>query len=59
MEPRVPAGEPIGRVKCVVDTCRYNQDGKHCVASGIEIQAPKAKNTQETDCATFAPAEGQ
>jgi len=37
MELRVPTGEPTSRVKCVVDTCRFNQAGKYCVASGIEI----------------------
>ncbi|HHY59924.1 MAG TPA: DUF1540 domain-containing protein [Clostridia bacterium] len=58
MELRVPTGEPISRVKCVVDTCRFNQAGKYCVASGIEIQAPDARNSQETDCATFTPKAG-
>lgn len=56
---RVPTGAPINRVKCVVDTCRFNQGGKHCIASGIEIQSPSARNTQETDCATFAPVGGE
>ncbi|NLC76149.1 MAG: DUF1540 domain-containing protein [Clostridia bacterium] len=55
MDLRVPVGSPISRVKCVVASCRYNDKGKNCVAESIEIQYPQAKNTQETDCATFRP----
>jgi len=47
--------EPITRVKCVVDTCEYYENGDHCVASSIEIQPPNASDTEETDCATFRP----
>ncbi|MBZ4686533.1 MAG: hypothetical protein PWQ96_2425 [Clostridia bacterium] len=47
--------DAIGRVKCVVDTCEYWQSGNQCIASSIEIQPPNARNTQETDCATFKP----
>jgi len=46
---------PIDRVKCVVDSCTYNDENNHCIASSIEIQPPDARNTQETDCATFRP----
>ncbi|MBS3950818.1 MAG: DUF1540 domain-containing protein [Peptococcaceae bacterium] len=42
-------------VKCVVDTCRYYGEGNHCSAQEIEIQAPQARSTKDTDCATFAP----
>lgn len=53
---RVPKGSsPIKRVKCVVETCFFNDNGEHCLAAAIEIQIPKARNTQETDCATFKP----
>ena len=45
----------LSGVKCVVDTCRYYAEGNHCHANEIEIQAPHARNTQDTDCATFAP----
>lgn len=56
MEHRVSKGNgPIEGVKCVVETCFFNSKGKHCLASAIEIQNPEAKNTQETDCATFEP----
>ncbi|MEW6522254.1 MAG: DUF1540 domain-containing protein [Bacillota bacterium] len=46
---------PIDRVKCVVDSCKYNDERSHCIASTIEIQPPNARDTQETDCATFRP----
>lgn len=42
-------------VKCVVDTCQYHDAHDHCTAAKIEIQPRNAKNTDETDCATFAP----
>jgi hypothetical protein len=49
------ADNAISRVKCVVNTCRYYKDGDHCTASKIEIQPPNASDTEQTDCATFAP----
>jgi len=45
----------LSGVKCVVNTCRFYAEGNHCNAQEIEIQAPNAHSTQETDCATFAP----
>lgn len=47
--------EAISRVKCVVNSCRYWENGDHCLASKIEIQPPDASDTEETDCATFSP----
>jgi hypothetical protein len=56
LESRVPKEDnPIGRVKCVVNTCSYYNEGNHCMAEHIEIQPKNASDTQETDCATFAP----
>lgn len=46
---------PINRVKCVVNSCEYYMNGDHCQAEKIEVQPRNASNTQETDCATFAP----
>lgn len=46
---------PIGRVKCVVDSCEYYESGNYCMAEAIEIQPPEASETQDTDCATFKP----
>jgi len=48
-------GDPISRVKCVVDSCEYWGNGDMCKASAIEIQPPEAADSQETDCATFSP----
>ncbi|WP_084295438.1 DUF1540 domain-containing protein [Desulfitibacter alkalitolerans] len=55
MQGRVDKSNPIGRVKCVVNTCQYYESGDRCVASAIEIQGPNARNTDNTDCATFSP----
>jgi len=55
MQGRVNKSNPIGRVKCVVNTCEYHENGDHCIASTIEIQGQSAKNTDSTDCATFSP----
>lgn len=52
---RVEKGDSISRVKCVVNSCEYYQNGDRCTASKIEIQPRDASSTQETDCATFAP----
>ncbi len=47
--------DPINRVKCVVNTCEYYQSGDFCVAQKIEVQPRNARDTQDTDCATFRP----
>lgn len=52
------SGNPISRVKCVVDTCEYWHNGNQCTASSIEIQPPHATDTEQTDCATFSPKGG-
>ena len=46
--------QPIGRVKCVVNSCHY-WNTNHCYAESIEVQPPNAADTEATDCATFAP----
>lgn len=54
MEGRVPKNQqPLSGVKCVVNTCYYHDQGDYCKAAKIEIQSRNAKNTAETDCATF------
>lgn len=56
MEGKVNMGHnPLPGVKCVVNTCVYHNEGDHCNAEKIEIQPRNAANTEETDCATFAP----
>lgn len=49
------SSDAISRVKCVVNSCRYYENGDRCLASKIEIQPPGASDTEETDCATFSP----
>ncbi len=52
---RMEKSNNIDRVKCIVNSCEYNESGDHCTAARIEIQPRNASNTQETDCATFTP----
>lgn len=49
---------PNTGIKCVVNTCHYYMSGDHCSAQQIEVQPKDARNTEQTDCATFMP-EGQ
>jgi hypothetical protein len=44
---------PIGRVKCVVASCHFNEAGNYCMAEHIEIHPPNAKDSETTDCATY------
>lgn len=45
----------LDSVICSVNTCYYNRDGERCLASHIHIEPPEARDTQQTDCATFMP----
>jgi len=45
--------EHLSGVKCVVSNCYYNSKEDTCLAQKIEIQPSIAKNSEETDCATF------
>lgn len=45
--------EHLNGVKCVVTSCYYNTQGSLCSAEKIEIQHPNARETEDTDCATF------
>ncbi|HYE12432.1 MAG TPA: DUF1540 domain-containing protein [Patescibacteria group bacterium] len=45
----------LSGVKCIVNTCHYYEQGDYCNAAKIEIQPRNASDTQDTDCATFAP----
>ncbi|MGI6453679.1 MAG: DUF1540 domain-containing protein [Syntrophomonadaceae bacterium] len=54
MHGRVPKEKrSLQGVKCCVSSCYYYGEGDHCMAAQIEIQPPDARNTQDTDCATF------
>ncbi|HHV45805.1 MAG TPA: DUF1540 domain-containing protein [Tissierellia bacterium] len=48
--------EHLEGVKCIVNTCYYYTEGDRCTAERIEIQPRNATNSEETDCATFRPA---
>ena len=40
-------------IKCIVNSCHYYMQGDQCSAARIEVQPKNARDTQETDCATF------
>ena len=46
-------GNHLSGVKCVVNSCHYNEKGDRCTASSIEIQSRDANTVNETDCATY------
>ena len=46
----------LSGVKCIVNTCYYNDSNAHyCKAEKIEIQPQNASSTSDTDCGTFKP----
>ena len=47
--------QPNTGIKCIVNTCHYYMTVDHCAAEQIEVQPRDARDTQETDCATFLP----
>ncbi|MBH1940051.1 DUF1540 domain-containing protein [Mobilitalea sibirica] len=47
--------KPNEGIKCVVNTCEYYMNGDHCCAEKIQVEPRNAHDSQETDCATFAP----
>lgn len=44
-------------VTCVVDTCKYWDDGDVCIADSIEVTGRDAKECQTTNCETFEKVE--
>lgn len=46
---------PNTSIRCEVSSCHYYMCGDHCSAERIEVQPKNAKNSEETDCATFIP----
>lgn len=46
---------PNEGIKCIVNTCHYYMQGDKCSAEKIEVEPRNASNTEDTDCATFAP----
>lgn len=47
--------EPLEGVKCLVNTCTYNKDGRECVANAILVEPKNATSSNQTDCSTFKP----
>jgi hypothetical protein len=47
--------QPNAGVKCVVNSCYYYMNGDYCAAEKIEVQPRNARDSHETDCATFMP----
>lgn len=46
---------PNQGIKCIVNTCHYYMNGDHCAAERIEVQPRNARDSHQTDCATFVP----
>jgi hypothetical protein len=44
------------KVTCVVDSCKYWEDGDLCDADGISVTGKGADECQDTNCETFDPA---
>ncbi len=40
-------------VTCVIETCKYWEDGDGCSATAIRITGSHAQDCQDTNCATF------
>ena len=47
--------KPNEGIKCIVNTCEYYMNGDHCSAEQIKVEPRNANDSDETDCATFAP----
>lgn len=47
--------KPNEGIKCVVNTCEYYMNGDHCAAEKINVEPRNAKDSEQTDCATFIP----
>jgi hypothetical protein len=47
--------KPNEGIKCVVNTCEYYMTGDHCTAEKIVVEPRNATDSDDTDCATFAP----
>lgn len=49
----------LSGVKCTVKNCKFNEKGRLCTASAIEVNVDDggdaAKQSRETNCRTFQP----
>lgn len=48
-------GEALDGVKCVVQSCVYNKEGRECTAKSILVEPKNANTSDDTDCSTFRP----
>jgi hypothetical protein len=46
---------PNQGIRCRVNTCHYYMSGDQCAAEIIEVEPKNARDSQDTDCATFLP----
>ncbi len=51
-----PGRQMSPTVTCVVDSCRYWEEGDLCNAESIEVSGRNADECQDTNCETFEPA---
>jgi hypothetical protein len=42
-------------ISCEVSNCQYYMNGNYCSAEKIQVTPHSARDSQETDCATFMP----
>jgi hypothetical protein len=45
--------KPNEGIRCIVNTCEYYMNGDHCSAEQIHVEPRNAKESEQTDCATF------
>ncbi len=47
--------KPNEGINCIVNSCEYYMSGDHCSAEKIHVEPKDARDSEETDCATFMP----
>ncbi|MDI6869934.1 MAG: DUF1540 domain-containing protein [Bacillota bacterium] len=50
-----PGQQVTPSVTCVVDTCKYWEEGNLCQAGEIRVTGENADECQDTNCGTFLP----
>jgi hypothetical protein len=48
-----PGKQLTPSVTCIVDNCKYWEDGNQCHAETIKVSGSNAEECEATDCATF------
>ncbi|HHY06757.1 MAG TPA: DUF1540 domain-containing protein [Clostridia bacterium] len=49
-----PGTQITPTVTCIVDTCKYWEQGDVCIAESIEVTGHDSRECQDTNCQTFA-----